>query len=343
MPDTPSPPTFSLRPNLPRIPARVGIPAALGLVVFLLGPRVEVDETLEPVTVTGDPEAWVAQREAEVPGVRAGDEAAVVWADPEGRQRTPLVLVYLHGFSADRHELDPVPRRVAEALGANLHYARLTGHGRDGAAMADASVRDWFQDAAEAVAVGRALGDRVVLMGTSTGATLSLWAAARAELASSLEALVLVSPNLMPADADSRVLLLPWGRLLARLALGPERCFEPASPEQARHWTTCYPVEALLPMMGLVERVRTMDVSEVEVPALVLYSPQDRIVNPRETEAYFGMLGSRPKRLVAVEGGGPANHLLAGDILAPGNNDRVTDLVLTFLAEAGVPRPSSTP
>lgn len=335
----PSPtPTFSVRSALVPVPGRVGVPVALVLAVFLLGPRVSVDEAVEPVSVGGDPQAWVDRAEAAVPGVRPGDQAGVIWADPDARDRTPLAVVYLHGFSADRHELDPVPARVAQALGANLHYTRLTGHGRDGPAMAEATVHDWLQDAVEAVAVGSALGDRVVLMGASTGATLAVWAAARPELSARLEALVLVSPNFLPADHDSRLLLFPWGGLIARAVLGPERCFQPFNEEQARHWTTCYPVEALLPMMGLVERVRTLELEEVRTPTLVLYSREDRVVDHRETERYFALLGARPKRMVAVEGGGPAHHLLAGDIMAPDNNDRVTRLVLDFLFE-GPPTP----
>jgi pimeloyl-ACP methyl ester carboxylesterase len=332
--------TFSVRAAVVHVlPAGVGIPMAVALAVFLAGPRVQVEEGVEPVAVSGDPAAWVAEREAAVPGVRPGDEAAVVWADPERPGPTSVALIYLHGFSADRHELDPVPRQVAGALGANLHYARLTGHGRDGPAMAEATADDWLQDAVDALAVGRALGERVVLMGTSTGATLALWAAAREELAGRVDALVLVSPNLGPADRNSRLLLLPWGGFLARLAIGAERCFEPANEEQARHWTECYPVEALLPMMGLVERVRTLELESVRTPALVLYSPEDRVVDAGETERYAALLGSDPKRVVPVEGGGPAHHLLAGDILAPGNNDRVTGLILDFLEEAGMEGP----
>ncbi len=334
MTETAPPKRRALRSVLVRIPATLGIPAALVLTGFLLGPRVQVDETVEPASVAGDPADWVARREASIPGIRPGDQAEVVWADPLARGRTARAVVYLHGFSADRHELDPVPARVAEALGANLLYTRLAGHGRDGAAMGEVTARAWFQDVADAVAVGRALGDEVILVGTSTGATLAVWAAARPELAGDLAALVLISPNFRPADANAQLLLFPWAGAIARAALGPERCFEPLSPDQARHWTTCYPVQALLPMMGLVERVRTLDHASVRVPTLVLYSPEDQVVDPRAIRETFELLGAEAKRLVEVEGGGPARHVLAGDIAAPENNDRLVAEVLSFLGEA---------
>ena len=335
MPPARSPRSFSLRSALVHVPAGVGIPMALALLLFLLGPRASVDESVVAPEVGADPDGWVARAEAAVPGIRPGDQAAVVRSYGT-TEATDLSLVFLHGFSADRHELDPVPTLLADSLGAHLFYARLTGHGQDGAAMARATAGDWLQDATDAVAVAGALGERIVLVGSSTGATLALWAALKAPQRERIGALVLLSPNFHPADRQSRLLLLPWGGLLARLSLGAERCFSPVSPEQERHWTTCYPSDALLPMMALVERIRTEDLSALRTPTLVLYSPADQVVDPLETERYFGELGAEPKRLVPIERAGPANHVLAGDIVAPENTDRVVREALAFLEAAGL-------
>jgi alpha-beta hydrolase superfamily lysophospholipase len=300
--------------------------------VFLLGPRVQVDESVVPVQVPADPEAFLATAEASVPGIRPGAEKGIVWADPRLRARTPVSLVYLHGFSADRHEIDPVPQRVAGALGANLFYARLTGHGRDGSAMAEASVGTWLQDVEEALAVGTTIGRRVVLMGTSTGGTLALWAAGQPRWRDVLEAVVLLSPNLGLRDPNARLLLLPWGKALARLVVGKERCFVPVSPDHARHWTTCYPTAALLPMMALVERVRTLDHAVTTTPLLVLYSPRDAVVNPAATRRMFEEYGASRKELRVVEGADdPQQHVLAGDVISPASTDAVIAEILDFL------------
>ena len=138
--------------------------------VILFGPRVVVNETTEPVVVPDDVSAWLDESEAQVSGLREGEGKEVVWFDSVGA-RTARSVVYVHGFSADRHELDPIPQVLADSLGANLFFTRLTGHGRDNDAMGEATVQDWFQDIAEAVAVGRRLGDEVILLGTSTGGT----------------------------------------------------------------------------------------------------------------------------------------------------------------------------
>lgn len=299
---------------------------------FLLGPRVEVVEAWAEPDVGDDPVAYLRRAEAGVANLRPGEQKAVVWADSTERSRTPLVVVYLHGFSADRHEIDPVPASAAAALGANLYYARLAGHGRDGAAMAEATVAAWFQDAAEAMAVATSVGDRVVLVGTSTGATLAVWMAAQEAWRERIAALVLLSPNFRPRDRASRVLLWPWGGLLARLVVGPERCFEPTSPANEEHWTTCYPTRALLPMMALVEHVRTMPLGGITAPALVFYSTNDQIVDPFETQRLAPRLGGTPVRLVVLEGlGDPAHHVLAGDIMSPALNDRVVGEIVGFV------------
>jgi esterase/lipase len=300
-----------------------------------------VGEAPGAVDLPEDLEAYLSGSEGAVPELRPGDHKEIVWARGE-HGRTALSVVYLHGFSADRHEIDPVPRLVAEALDANLYYARLAGHGQDGAAMGRAKASDWLRDVEEALAVGGRIGDRVVVLGTSTGGTLAVWGASRSTRRDVVHALVLMSPNFQPRSRASRVLLWPWGGALARLLVGPERCFEPANPEQARHWTTCYPVGALLPMMALVEEVRALDFGAIQNPVLMLHSEDDRVVDVRETRRVFVELGSTLKRMEAVEGVDDRDgHILAGRIMSPRSTDDVAARIVAFVRENLAATPSS--
>ncbi len=316
----------------------VVLPAAAAVLVlaWALGPRPGFRERWQEPRIGADVDAYLAAEEGAVPDVRRGAAKTVVWADPRARAATPLALVYLHGFSADRQEVEPLVSDLARDLGANAYFARLRGHGRDGAAMGEATVSAWLDDVAEAVAIGRRIGDRIVLMGTSTGGTLALWAASREDVRPDLEALVLISPNLGPRDRSAELLLWPWGGLVARLAVGPERCFEARSPAEAEHWTTCYPTRALLPMMALVDHVRTMDLSAVTAPALVLYSPDDSVVDPEATKRVLTRPGAPSTTFFAVtDSGDPSHHVLAGSIMSPGTTDEVRTRILTFLAGVG--------
>lgn len=280
-----------------------------------------------------DVDAYLAAAEAGVPDIRPGAEKSVVWVDPALRTPTPWSIVYLHGFSADRHEVEPLLTDLGSSLGANVFYTRLAGHGRDAEAMGEATVDAWLLDAAEAMEVGRAIGGRVLLVGTSTGATLALWAAARSDLSEDLGALVLLSPNLGPRDPRSRLLLWPWGGLIARLVEGPERCFETHGEAHARHWTECYPTSALLPMMALAEAVRTSRLEDIRTPTLVVYVPDDQVVDPREIEIGYERLGADVKALHAVVApGDPERHVPAGDALSPESTDHVLGAIQAFIA-----------
>jgi esterase/lipase len=283
--------------------------------------------------VPADVDSFVAATEAVVQGIREGDGKRVVWASPSSRGRTPIAVVYLHGFSADPHELDPVPQRLADSLGANLFVTRLSGHGlEDGEGLAEAEAGDWLRDAEEAMAIGVRLGGKVVLMGTSTGGTLAVWAAAEPRWRDALAAIVLVSPNFGLRDPGAGLLLWPWGGLLARLVLGEERCWTPVNAEQERHWTTCYPTRALLPMMALVDLVDRTDLSRVTAPTLVLLSTDDQVVDPAQTRRRVATFGSTTKELSEVtDDGDPSHHVLAGDIVSPRTTDAVVGEMLTFV------------
>ncbi len=284
-----------------------GVLVVAGGVLFALGPTIPVDTDVGAPELPGSGvqgvEDYLQIAESRFNDLVPGTEKKVIWADSSDPQVTRRSLVYLHGFSASRQEVAPLPQLVADSLGANLFLTRLTGHGRSPGAMAEASVRSWLQDAEEAMAVGARVGERVILMGTSTGGTLALWLAAQERWRDRIAGVILISPNLGPRDRTAEVLLWPWGGTIARLVMGSERAFTPRNEEQARFWTERYPVKALLPMMGLVKLVREQDPAGIRAPTLVAYSTQDRVVDASRVVELVPRLGSRQKALLAVQGG----------------------------------------
>jgi alpha-beta hydrolase superfamily lysophospholipase len=207
-------------------------------------------------TIADDPEAYVRASEARIPGIRPGAEKQIVWAHPD-RRCTPFAIVYLHGFSASAGEIRPVPDRVAAKIGANLFFARLTGHGIDGSALGRATIGDWLNDIAEAIAIGEKLGQKVILMGVSTGGALATWALSRPELAPKVAAAVLISPNYGLKAAGAFLLNAPFARQLVHITLGRTRNAEARTELQRKIWTTTYPTEALLPMAKVISLRRS--------------------------------------------------------------------------------------
>lgn len=335
-----------VRPLLIALTALVALPA----IAYVAGPvyRIETRVAAPSLAATvAEPaalEAWLAASEARFPDIVSGAEKSIVWAHPD-RRRTPLAVIYLHGYTATRQEVAPLCDRLAAQLGANLHYTRLAGHGRAPAAMGEASAEDWLRDAAEALAIGRMIGERVIVVGTSTGGTLALWLAQRTD-AADLAAQILISPNLGPRDERSTLLAGPWGYQLQRLLIGEEYRWQPANELQAKYWTWRYPARALVPMMALVKSVRDSPLEDIRVPTLVIHSPKDSVVSPARIEEAYARLGSPTKRIVAVEDSEDrANHVLAGDILAPAGTEALLGPMLAFVRGAVPPaaRPSDQP
>lgn len=125
----------------------------------------------------------------------------------------------------------------------------------------------------------------------------------------------------------------PWGGALARLIVGPERCFQPKNDEHARHWTECYPTRALLPMMALVDHVRSLAPGSVIVPTLVVYSRDDEVVDPSETDRVMARLTAAPPDIFVVEGStDPEHHVVAGAITSPETTEAARARILEFLA-----------
>ncbi|TPK60618.1 alpha/beta fold hydrolase [Mesorhizobium sp. B2-4-19] len=298
--------------------AVLALVAVLAL-AFVFGPRVPVDTTIrfDPSIIGDDPQAYVAKVEAAVPGIRDGLEKEIVWANPMVHAKTPLSIVYIHGFSASKGEVRPLPDDVAELLDANLFFTRLTGHGQDGAAMTQGSVNAWINDYEEALALGRAIGDKVIVISTSTGGSLAAWAATQPGASDGVAAIAFISPNFGVKASGAEILTMPWGKQIAELIIGKERSFVARNALHEKFWTTKYPVAATLPMQALTELAYRAPVEKADIPALFIFSDSDRVVRPDRTREIAGRWGA-PHELVPVDDtGDPDNHVIAGDALSP--------------------------
>ncbi len=312
----------------------IAIVLAVLIIVFLAGPRTKIDLQIKPVNLPPNPadlDQYLAQSEAKYSDIIPGAEKTIVWANAE-KTKTPLSIVYIHGYSATRQETVPLSDEIAAKLGANLFYTRLSGHGRTGAAMDEPSVNDWLNDTMEAFEIGKRLGDKVIVVGVSTGGPLAAWLAEQPNTDEAL-AYVLLSPNFAPRDSNAEILTLPWAKQFAPLILGAEYSWTPQNEGHAKYWTHSYPSTALVTMMGLVKFVRGSDLESIKKPVLVIYSPHDQVVNSDAVEQGYARIGSEIKEIQPIEdSGNPENHVLAGDILAPKNTQVVEKMILDFIS-----------
>ncbi|PRY94661.1 serine aminopeptidase S33 family [Hasllibacter halocynthiae] len=312
--------------------------AVLAAGIWTFGPRATAEMPEAAVAVPGanEVDAWLAGREGAVPGIRPGAEKRVIWAGMPG-ERTEWAVVYVHGFSATSEEIRPVPDRVADALGANLFFTRLAGHGVDmgtgGDRLAETTAREWMDDTTEAAAIGAAIGERVLLVTLSTGGTLAALAAEEGLLPPEIAGIAFLSPNFRINNPLADLITAPGAPIWLPLVGGRTRSFEPLNDAHAEWWTTAYPSAAVFPLGAAVAAARAGRYEGPLPPALFLFDPEDRVI---DHEATLAVAARWPGEALVTridvpdEGGDPENHILAGDILSPAMTDTVTEALLRF-------------
>ena len=306
-------------------------------VLWITGPRepVELAVAIDEEAIAADPVAYLEAEEAAVPGVNERHRKEIVWAFPQSRAKTPLAIVYAHGFSASRNEIEPVVSDAAERLGANAFFMRLAGHGRDGAAMGGVSVNDWINDMAEALAVAEQIGERTVVIGTSTGASLAALATLEPGMRERIDALVQISPNYGLADRRAAVLDFPFAEDIVRLVEGEERGFEPVSELHGTEWTTRYPTRAVVVMAALTRELRGRTFENAAVPTLFVFDEEDRVVDSASTRRVAGRWGRATGARVNIETVSgvedPYRHVIAGDALSPAMTGPITDMIVHWI------------
>ena len=300
-------------------------------VLLAIGPRVNMNYAIKPVSLPQAIDPYISSSESRFNDVRPGTEKKIVWANPDKPTVTPYSIVYLHGFSASRQEVAPLCDRLATHLSANLYYTRLTGHGRTGDAMKDVTVDTLLNDANEAFEIGKQIGKQVILVGSSTGGTLATWLSTQ-KAGDTIAAVILLSPNFGLKRRESELLLYPWGKTILHMIEGEHYQFEPVNDLQEKYWTTRYHTDALLSMMGLVDLVRKNTGSKVNVPTLVLYAEEDKIIDVDQVKDQFRQFSSPVKTLREITGStDPQRHILAGDVLSPASTETVLDTISEFL------------
>jgi len=292
------------------------------IIVYLFGPHPETPEyatAMPAVPSTAELEKFVAANEA-VHQLRPNNEARIVWANDSLKQKTDYAIVYIHGFSASQEEGNPVHRNIAKQFSCNLYLARLAEHGIDTTEqLMNLTADNYWETAKQALAIGKQLGNKVILMGTSTGATQALQLAAA--YPGDVAALVLYSPNIAINDNNAWLLNNHWGLQIARLVKGGKYHHpEDERPIYKQYWNTPYRLEAIVALEEMLETSMTKATfSKVKQPVLLLYyykdeKHQDKVVKVSAMKEMFSQLAtdSLHKRAVALPNTG--DHVMASPI-----------------------------
>lgn len=295
----------------------------LAVVVWALGPRpprLRLDPELPPAPADAFAAAarLEAHEDAEPLPIKPDNRARVLWAGKPG-VRSDWAIAYLHGYSASWREGAPTVPDTARRYGANLLLTRLAGHGLvTDEPLLDLKAEELWRDAKEALVLAGALGRRVVLMATSSGAPLALKLAAL--YPERVQGLVLYSPNIRIRQALAPLMTWPWGLTVARWVKGGRYNVWEATPEEARYWYPRQRLEGAVQLQRLLDAAYEGDtLRRVVQPVFmgVYYrdaAHQDRSISVAAAREAFARLGTPKERRVFVEYPDAGQHVIACDL-----------------------------
>lgn len=234
-----------------------------------------------------------------------------------GPARTPLVFIFIHGLYGAPAQFER-QADYAAAFGMNSLTLTLAGHGDQYAQAKKVDYADWIEETGRAVKLARALGERVVIVGQSTGGMLAVGQALRDPR--SIDGIVLLEPAIEVPP------LLRLGLCVGKL-LGDT----PQDVPRITRWLghdPCKEQPISLSMGCEVTRLRDFMVGQylsfyrhdsesgtflapdelsrelgelVNVPTLLINNPGDQVVRPQAAENLYRGIAAQSVPAMKVE------------------------------------------
>ena len=272
--------------------------------------------------IGNDLDQYLKNKESQFSDLKKNVQKKIVWSRKKNT-KTKISIVYIHGFSASSEEVRPLPDLIGKDISANIFYTRLTGHGRSSDAMGLSSISNWVNDLHEAIEIGSRIGQKVILISTSTGGTLSAISALNENLSKTILGYIFISPNFGINHKLANLISWPYSEYWLHLFIGKTRTIKPRNELDKKFWTLSYPTKALIPMARLVKKINNKDFSNVNNPALFYFSMDDKVVEPKKTVEFIENWGGKTKTINVKmsEFDDKYSHVIAGDILSPRQTD----------------------
>jgi esterase/lipase len=291
-------------------------------VIYFLGPQPPkpiLNDVLPTIVSINALDAHIAAMEAPHK-IKPNNQAKIIWAD-SSKTQTEFAIVYLHGFSASQMEGDPVHQNIAKQFHCNLYLARLAEHGIDTTEdLMNLTAEKYWESAKMAYAIGKQIGKKVILMGTSTGGTLALQLAATYP---EIAGLILYSPNIEVFNPSAPLLDNPWGLQIGRAVLKSNyvdiKYKDSAYP---KYWNTHYRIEAVVNLQNLLEATMTeATFKKIHQPTLALYyykdeARQDNVVKVSAIQKMMQQIATPANLKMEMAMPNTGNHVIASPIVS---------------------------
>ena len=293
---------------------------------------INIKSDFDPNLIGLNIDEYLIKSEQQFSDIRQGVSKKIIWANKKNT-KTPISIVYIHGFTASSEEVRPLPDLIAKDISANLYYTRLSGHGRTSNAMGNSSIQNWMNDLHEAIEIGSRIGKKVIILSSSTGGTISVTSALNKKLSSKILGYIFISPNFGINNKFANLISWPFSEYWLQLILGKTMKHSPRNENNKKYWTMSYPTNALIPMARLVNEVHNKDFSNIKKPALFYFSMEDKVVNPLKIKKFIsGWGGKSTTEIIKLsKNDDKYSHVLAGYIISPNQTELARKTMVNWI------------
>ncbi|SMO59771.1 alpha/beta hydrolase [Fodinibius sediminis] len=270
--------------------------------------------------------------------------ARISWNNKEKTRKTEYALVYLHGFRASQQEGHPVHRAVADFLGANLFLSRLQEHGIESDRPLQYLTEEKLLASAHfALAIGKKIGRKVLIMGTSTGGSLGLYLAAHPSYRSNISGLILYSPLIRFYGIKEKLLECSLGRRALHIIPGKSHQIKTQQTTYAedRIWYPSYILKGALALGAFVDHYMNPSLfRQIQCPVFVGYyyknkQEQDKVVSIKAIRNLIRHLNQNGRQVYDRNFPNAKNHVICSSLVSR-SVDQVIRETQTFLKSVGL-------
>ena len=207
--------------------------------------------------------------------------------DEQHQVRSPLGILVIHGFTATLDSVKLLSLSL-QKLGIPLSVPLLTGHGASSPeALRGVKWERWMADAEDALQKLTLEAERIIVIGHSMGALLSLNLAVRYR--EKIDSLVLATPaiKLVSVLAPGRPLHFAaplLGRIIRNWELKSD--FAEAECKTCTPHYSWVPTDAIISFFDLIKKSTPL-LGRITIPVLIIHNRKERTVRPESASILY--------------------------------------------------------
>ncbi|MHA1936012.1 MAG: alpha/beta hydrolase [Candidatus Thorarchaeota archaeon] len=215
---------------------------------------------------------------------------------PDGADTAFLLI---HGFGAAPDEMASLGTFLSENGIASISI-RLAGHDTTPEDWATSTYQDWYNSAYEGLEIVKSWKPKTLLLsGLSMGGILTLLLACREK---GIDGIIVFSPAFKISRTAKLVPLLKHVKKYRNIDLS----YIPKMYDMPRAKYSREPLSAIHELVKLTKVIRN-EISNVEVPALIIGASADKTIDPENAAIVFNLISSDIKEIQMIDG---AEHVI---------------------------------